>query len=46
MNINIESVLTDSVARRTLRTIVPNDDCPSQIAGGAGQRTKFSQNAF
>jgi hypothetical protein len=46
MNINIESVLSDSVVGATPRTIVSNDDYPSQIARGAGQRMKLSQNTF
>jgi hypothetical protein len=46
MNTNIESVLFDLVVGTTLGTIVPNDDCPSQIVSGAGQRTKLCQNAF
>jgi hypothetical protein len=29
MNINVESVLSDSVVRATLGTIVPNDDYQS-----------------
>jgi hypothetical protein len=46
MNTNVESVLSDLIARMTLGTIVPNDDYPSQIVGGVGQRTKLCQNAF
>jgi hypothetical protein len=46
MNITVESVLSDSLVGATQGTIVPNDDYPSQIARGAGQRTKLSQNAF
>ena len=46
MNKNVESVLSDSLVGATLGTIVPNDDYPSQIARGAGQRTKLNQNAF
>jgi hypothetical protein len=46
MNINIESVLSDSVVGVPPGKIVPNDDYPSQIARGAGQRTKLSQNTF
>ena len=46
MNINVESVLSDLIVGTTLGTIVPNDECPSQVAGGAGQRTKLCQNAF
>jgi hypothetical protein len=35
MNIHAESMLSDSVAGMML-TMESNNDCPSQIAGGAG----------
>ena len=36
MNINVESMLFDSLAGATLGTIVPNNNRPSQNVGGAG----------
>jgi hypothetical protein len=36
MDINVKNVLFDSMARTTQKTMVPNHDCPSQIADGAG----------
>jgi len=41
MNINVESLLYDSLAGTTLGTIVPNNNRPSQNAGGAGPITLY-----
>ena len=36
MNINVESMLSDSLTETTLGTIVANSNRPSQNVGGAG----------
>ena len=37
-------MLSDSVAEMTLGTMIPNNDCPSWIAGGAGGDEARQQN--
>jgi hypothetical protein len=44
MNIHAESMLSDSVAGMML-TMESNNDCPSQIAGGAGADKALQGNA-
>ena len=41
MNINVESLLSNSLAGTTLGTIVPNNNCSSQNACGAGPITLY-----
>ena len=41
MNINVESLLSDSLAGTTLGTILPNNNRPSQNVGGARPITLY-----